>query len=797
MKVHFLAPLLFACSALAVDIVSLPNLSKDELQARQDFAIYRQAEKAKVMAGELASQMQKVMADWTRQGEAFMRPLPQVPEQALPPEPEASNDTIIDSTQGLYFDSQNSTMSYLGQVRLRDPRLHLDCQHLFIQLEQREVKEEQKAETLPQVPKGGEEKASLTSTDSPPLPQSESEPIEQPEQAAPVIDEASEPSPAVMTAKEVFVDMNQKRLYAIGDVVEIKHSQGEIRATGDKPIIMVDDEEGLIYVRGKHIEGFSVDETGAKSQFATECYLLFELESDSLLLAKNNKIQTPRGDIASKGLLRIRLQAAPEQKVAGDKDFKLNRAYSGLSYVTAKDDVVVSGVQADGTPFHMTGDLLSYDARLGEFIMTGDQCHLDSAEQKMQLKGGAMARLYPDGSMKLKGADIAGTYQRPSRTHEGLLNGRFQTRDEMNMVADNGKLYCPNGLIAKDEEMDFSCSHEVVIEFERDLSEPVTKTSSDAVVLPDLALTRIKGMSHLYARGDIQAKGVGEFDIYLQGEELEANLIDGTARVESKPSQWAQFTYQGAQLKARSQDEAADIRLLANGDMKIVGDVIEGYMPARENRASYAFETKESLYLNNAKSLLVMEYPVRMQSNQGVFSSQGGMVASLRRGETEENAERGFARHNFNFVGLDWAEAPSDSAFQSEQMSMQCDGLMRVFMNAEDEPKGKDAMLSGLKSAEAHDAVRLIAKDAEGVLYRATGDHLNMDGKLGTKVLTGSRVTLSSGKKEHEATGAGAQVYVDEKNNVSIRGERQTSVVTDVAEQFGRSPKPAPKKSKP
>ncbi len=781
MKFLFLSSLMLACAPLVVAQVQLPDLSATELQQRQHFAAYPEGQSLYQLVDELSAKLQQASDDWYQRGEAFMQPLPTIAAQPLPPEPAASNDTIVDSSQGLYFDSQNSVMSYFGQVRLRDPRVKLDCEHLFLQLEQRRVQEES-SEFEEQVEESDKR-------DFSPSEQAQTETVM-------VKEEARVTEPMEMKAQRVFVDMQLKRLYATGDVVEIKHSRGEIRASGGNPILLVADKEGLIYVRGNHIEGFSIDEAGVKSQFSTEEAVLFVLDSDSLLLAKNNKIQTAKGDISCRGLLRVRMQADEAHQSKGERDFRLNRAYRGLSYVSACEEVLVSGRQEDGTHFELKGDLLSYDARLGEFIMTGQQCDLAFAEQAMQVKGDAMARLYTDGSMKLKGADIVGTYQRPARSHEGMLQGEFQTQGEIAMAAIDGKLYCPNGMSAKDEEIDFRCTRELVVAFEREPSLAKAPAPNEAAALPDLSFTRVKGISTIHARGDIHAKGLGEFDAYVQGEVLDANLMDGTAHLQAKAAEWAEFRYQTSLLKAYSEHQASEVKLLANGDVQIEGDEIEGNMPAKDGRASLAFETQKSLYLNNAESLLVMTHPVHMQSEQGIFHSQGGVTALLRRGESATKSQVGFARHDFNFIGLEWAESPRDTAFQSAQLSLQCDGLMRVYMD-ETASTGQDATLAGLKSAEAHDAVRFVAKDAQGQLYRATGDHLAIDGKLGTKVLSGSRVTLNSAKKHHEATGAGAQVFVDAKNNVSLKGERQTSIVTDVVEELGRNPQGKHKKEKP
>ncbi len=769
--------LVLACCSVSAS--GLPDMTESESKARVDFAQLPQLQHIRAMVNDLSAQMNQVMGAIAANSDEFIGALEVQQESELPPEPVASHDTVVDCTQGLFFDATNSFLNYLGQVRLRDPRLHLNCESLILQLEKRRVNQET-------VQMGGQldQPAKL---DLNPNEESQSEPV---------IDETVLTSPISMDAKQVFVDMQQRRIYASGDAINIKHSRGEFCVKGGDSSALIDDAEGVIYLQGAQISGFSISETGERSEFSTEGYVLYLLDLDSLLLAKNNYVKTPQAALTCRGLLRLKMIAEPEQGKSGG--LRLNRSYQALSYVTALDDVVITGTHADGKTYELKGDLLSYDAQKGEFIMTGEQCSLAFDTQTMNAQGNAMARLYADGSVKVKGDDISGDYQRASQTNQELLTGRYQTKGEISMPAADGQLHFPSGLKAQDAELDFSCTSDLVIEFERDLSVVSKQEKSSLLVLPRLQFSNLKGIAQVYASGDVQAKGLGEFDMFAQGESFSANLLAGTAQIKSKPAQWAQFTYQGAQLKARSEDAAADLQLLTNGDIIIEGDVIEGYMPDKDNQSGMFFETQKSVVLRDAESLLVMDYPVRLQTSQGIFSSQGGIQALLRKElkyAEKEATQAGFARLQFNYVGLERADAMRDSAFQSAQLSMQCDGPMHIMMTEEGQI-GKDVMLKGLKYAEANGNVRFMAKDNQGDLYRATGDQLSVDGIEGTKRLSGNRVTLNSSKKAHEASGAGAQVLVDAQNNVTLSGASQTSVVSDIKEQMGEAYKKDDSKSK-
>lgn len=793
MKHSSIIPLLCLLSPLGVSAANLPDLDASQLSERVAFAHYLEGEVTRAKVAELSPQLQSIIKDWSGQRDAFIANLPTLQEQPLPPEPEPCDDTIVDSTEDMFFNSEKSMISYFGEVRLRDPRLHLNCKRLYLQLEQKRVQEEStELSSAMNLEMGVTHSTGAQASGGMDL-----SPSQDAQQNA-VMRREKDTTPVSMDAQEVLIDMKEKWVFAVGDLIEIKHSKGEIRANGGQPFALIADNEGLIYVSGEQIEGFTINEEGERSEFYTEGYVLFVLESDSLMLAKNNRIQMPQAQIECSGLLRMRLLADENQGETKEGKLKLNRAYKGLSYVSGVDDVIVTGTHRDGSPFELKGDLLSYDAKIGEFVMTGEQCDLAFGEQNMSSVGDATARLYADGSFKIHGADISGNYQRQARTSDSLMMGQFQTRKELYMSADDGKLYFPHGLKAQDAEMDFTCSREIVAEFEREEPEAQSAQNTGAV-LPDFQFSRIKGLSKVHASGDIVAKGLGEFDAYMQGDELDADLIEGTARIQAKPAQWAQFTYQGAQLKARSQEKAADLQLLPNGDVLVLGDYIEGYMPAREGKSSASFETQNRMFLQDAQSLLVVEDPVRMQTEQGLFISPSGVTAKLRRDMTEvgdsSSESAGFARHHFNYTGVEQAESKAGGSFQSDQFSMQCDGLMQVFMD-EAGKVGKDPMLASVKRAVANDFVRFVVKDGNGDLYRATGDKLTIDGAEGTKLLTGSRVTLNSGTKAHEASGKGAQVLVDAKNNVRLSGEYQTSVVVDIQEQMSREGKEESKKNK-
>ena len=89
-----------------------------------------------------------------------------------------------------------------------------------------------------------------------------------------------------------------------------------------------------------------------------------------------------------------------------------------------------------------------------------------------------------------------------------------------------------------------------------------------------------------------------------------------------------------------------------------------------------------------------------------------------------------------------------------------------------------------LQEVTARGRVRLAGKDANGKLVRADGDRLDFDHASGNIYLRGSQVTLRDANNTHTASGSGACVTIDSKDNVRIYGERQTTTANRIHQQI-------------
>ena len=89
-----------------------------------------------------------------------------------------------------------------------------------------------------------------------------------------------------------------------------------------------------------------------------------------------------------------------------------------------------------------------------------------------------------------------------------------------------------------------------------------------------------------------------------------------------------------------------------------------------------------------------------------------------------------------------------------------------------------------LQKAVAWGRVRLAGKDAKGKLMRADGEQLDFDHATGNIYLRGSQVSLMDANNIHTASGPGACITIDPKNNVHIYGQRQTTTANRIHQQI-------------
>ena len=94
---------------------------------------------------------------------------------------------------------------------------------------------------------------------------------------------------------------------------------------------------------------------------------------------------------------------------------------------------------------------------------------------------------------------------------------------------------------------------------------------------------------------------------------------------------------------------------------------------------------------------------------------------------------------------------------------------------------------TALLTLRAEDRVAVAGRSGDGRLLRGTGDLLVADAATGTKRLSGRRVTLSDGNNTHVASGSGAAVVLDNKNNARVFGAVQQTVSTRIHEQIEKN----------
>ena len=139
---------------------------------------------------------------------------------------------------------------------------------------------------------------------------------------------------------------------------------------------------------------------------------------------------------------------------------------------------------------------------------------------------------------------------------------------------------------------------------------------------------------------------------------------------------------------------------------------------------------------------------------------------------------------NFNYVGVESVATDEGCTARTARGSMQCEGKLRMTLNPR---PAKDDEWGGLLTLRAEDRVAVAGRSGDGRLLRGTGDLLVADAASGTKRLSGRRVTLSDGNNTHVASGAGAAVVLDNKNNARVFGAVQQTVSTRIHEQIEKN----------
>ena len=712
-----------------------------------------------------------------------------------------TEDTVIVADQGLLFDSASSRLIYIGNVRLRDARAHINAaEQLHLHLEY--TKKEAPAEESAAPPAGaGESEHALedesVETDEEPGAAAELEATET-EVGETEAEEATE-APAPKTAEPACIDThcgiadtisNTILLYSPADGKEIHLKQGEnevlVAPAADAPARLLADPQGNILLEGAVVNLRMVDKNGGLTTLhATGGQAYYHAATHTLHVPGSSELTHPDGTLCCRDSLCVVLAPAETTGKAG-KGFMsqfTQLRFEGISTATATGQVVATGRAAENRPaMRAQGDELFYNGRSGECSLTGSQCSLVYGGYEVYSDEGV--HLLPNGDIELRGSNIHGTYEREGNQPGTMLKGSFKAHAPVVFRADQGTVSTANGLSMADSELDFSCTGpaHLVLAPKENAKQPAAKPG-----MPNLAITRYGDIARARATGQVVVhrydpatrKCIGE----LQARTADFDTTTGETLLTGEPGQPLVAQYNGNTMVATpAEGESATMEMLANGDLKLNGAHIDATLQGNEGPTTASCE--DYVLLVRAENRLETGSSTIIKSPRAIVTTMGCLHALLTEKEPTRPAsgKTRFPAFRFNYDGIREARTNEGCTVRTEKGSMQCTGPAHILMDTDD--KGADKMMGGMKYATASGKVAVAGKDKTGRLIRATGDTLEVDAATGMKVLSGQKVTLSDANNTHTIYGPGAVIRIDAQNNASFTGARHNTRATNLKQQM-------------
>lgn len=726
--------------------------------------------------------------------------------------PESTNgDAVAVCDGGLLFNAESYDMVYVHNVRLKEARLHLRAANrLFIRM-QRQAAEKGRDEAQEGVSEAAKGK-------SLPLPQQPAKeaPAAQPAASAEQAETPAAPAePLDIRTFDAVADTNANTiiLYSPQGEAPTVVCRGENRLQltpfADRAAVAVADAAGNVLMQGQVIDMHWVDAKGtATALHSTGGVAYYRAATGELVVAGPVEIQQPNAAFTCAEGLTLRFlkaEGAPAEPAKGFMRQFANMKLGGLARLTARG--TVRGRQTvEGTERSVAGDHLVYDAESGDCRLNGADCRLCYGASTLISDEGM--HLLPNGDIELLGNAPHGTYERPAPTKgTAPLAGTFQAHSPLYFHADTGTLTAENGLQLADAGADFSCTGAVELKLTRRAGAAETKHKGTGNL--NLAAASFGEPESIRALGTVLAHRYdpaagGKCTGLLSGEMLDANLTTGAATLTGTTDIPAVAELDGNHLEAVADaDTVPTLHFAENGDVELTGGRINAALQTKDGVATA--HCRSILKLTRATAMLETGSETDFRTPHAIVTTRGPLTAHLAEeqpaakpaeGATKAPESGRWPQHRFNYIGIDSARTEQGGTVQTAKGSMQCTGPIALTLD----PKAKDGQMAGLKTARATGNVAVAGRDTTGRIIRATGDVLTMDAATGIKRLTGGRVTLADEYNTHTATGSGAAVIIDAKNNARITGSKQTTTATHIREQVNKqqeeAKKPADKKKK-
>ena len=703
-----------------------------------------------------------------------------------------TEDTVAVADKGLFFDTANSALVYLGNVRLRDSRANINASsqlHIYMQ----ELMAKNEAEPVAAEPSPGKAPDTAPKTKA-----TVANPSAKVQTAAPVQKQSTpqvQEKPALINTHSAVADSVNNNIFlyspAGGQEILLQQEKNIVRITpkADAPARILADPQGNIMLEGALVDLCMVDKEGAVTKLKSTGGLVFYHASTHTLHAPGSAEFThPDGTLSCNNGLCVVLTpaAAPHPPAKGFMSQFTGLRFDGINTATAKGCVVMTSAAAEGREaLRAEGDTLSYNGKTGECSLQGTKCRLNYGGYDVYADEGL--HLLANGDIELRGADIHGTYERESDKPGELIKGTFKAHSLVVFRADLGSISTEKGLALADSEADFSCTGpaHLVLTPKEDAEEQKSRKPG----MPNLAIARFGDVSRARATGNVIAHrfepGTGKCISELKAQSVETDLVSGETLLQGEVDQPLIAQHENNRIEAiPATGSAATIQIQANGDMQLNGERISATMVNKDGTTTA--RCKDYVRLIRAEDRLETGSSTELHAPTAILTTNGRLSARLTTSEetsdTSEPRKPGLRGFRFNYNGIREAITQEGCTLRTEQGSMQCTGPVRLEMTETSDKK--DTQMGGLKYATASGNVAVAGKDNTGRLLRATGDLLTIDAATGMKVLTGQRVTLGDAYNTHIITGKGAAIRIDANNNVKISGGSHTTHASNVRQQL-------------
>lgn len=691
------------------------------------------------------------------------------PAEMAPP---AEGESVVLSDGGVLFDAEHRLVAYSDNVRVQDPRLKLHASQLLIVEFRKQQVDNAKEGVQDRIQRPDEAAAKSPATpDAPPEP--EKKPT------------AEEP-PTEAVTQFAFVSAERNQIYLQStERIDLKRGDTELHVEPkDGQAALLADEAGNVTVTGGKISMSWVDKEGRPGSLMAEGTLYYHGAEHCVTSRGEVQMRTADGSLHCTESLCVFLSPAEEQEAPRDGFMSrlLGTRLDGVRHAVARGEVqlTMQGTDKRGT-VDARGQELVYRAEPGTVELRRN-CSLCYGGESTVFADESIC-LQPNGDLLLRGEVVHGSYVRPGKEGQQPAPGSFRAAGPLVFTAADGCIRAEEGFYMKDAAGTFRCLGAAVLTLRPGAQKVPPRAEVGNL---NLALLGYGDPVRLHAVQEVQADYAdpesGDTGC-LRGEEMAADLEAGTLRVRSLPGKAAVAAYRGARAEAVSDAAESVIDCAQSGDVHLTGDRITMRMPQEQGES--VFTCTESAVLTRADRTFVGGPLSELHAPQAIVTSRGKITLHLAEGEAKPaRSQQQVAAANFNYVGVESVATDEGCTARTSRGSMQCEGKVRMTLNPR---PAKDDEWGGLLTLRAEDRVAVAGRSGDGRLLRGTGDLLVADAATGTKRLSGHRVTLSDGNNTHVASGAGAAVVLDNKNNARVFGAVQQTVSTRIHEQIEKN----------